>query len=1518
MSRKQYPRSPAHPKSPIPSGSRVPTFQPPSYYAAAAGLSYTPPSSSLSPANASRSPALSSRSADPHAATSIPISYPTQMSQDDAVRAGPVEYIHHDPQQTPARRKRSTSISRSLSRAMPKSNRHEKEQEDLRRKSQFVDLPLLETQLIPSLRDTIDRMTQPPRQRSDEAVEAASRSDYTRTTVNPGDIVHYNEGSPANALSPTNTLSPRWNSSRYGSALSPHHNEPVSHGYAHTNPNEPIVSPSDRRPSRFVSSTPKSPQVNAKSALRSPRVSQEDEQLAQPQSEVLPKSLRSVKGITPGNTPRTIQSPSVKSPSSSRSPYLRQTQDDPGSSRIPSASASSSKQSRSNGGTPKATPKSSVLSPTNTRQRSGIPRSTPYTTLPNATDSGSELERTYERKFTGGRLVVTNGSVVPSDSETGASDIEREDYGRTNVNQYAKSPRSAKLDTYQRTPKLPGIRSGSAAQSPHRLGAQRLDQRQSGFGLGLQLDTAEDAAHPHDGHFYGSSRGHSGDTSRKSVRNPQDAEQEVYRDSGQRTSFQRREALLGIVDSLQLGIDSQQGTNLTQSESDVDYSAQGLAISSSVEFVEQRTRPEASLRNRRGSAPQDQPVESTKVDTSRRNGEEDYAEYSGRHGRSKRRSKSPLPEEKPDEAIRKRRSSSVPAPPRSPRTKGSREDPMGYDHYRAERDDLHPDDKPSHTSRSRRRQSTSTNAQPSVAENTSTRYHERSPRSSSRNSHKSVTFAPQNESLLGNDIARQRQGFGIPASLSYGAQGQDEHQDPKQINSHVEPEDDNVSISSDYSQQLSHADSDLSSIDGGRWQPKAEVGGFSHGAEKLFRTLSSSTAESTHPSRRHGSRRMGSARHHDHSNREDTRTQVARDEYLPPPGSQRCRPLSTSSSAPSVYEEEPAKEEYWDDNQEEHDPYSSSLQGTLHRSTYNSLLARVGPLEVERQEVIQSLTTSENQFVERLRNIVQLFVLPLRRRDRQTWLPGVPEHVARLFDWLDDIVNLHAGIANSLNSTQHCLNPGDVVERLAESLRSFVPRLEIYQPYIIRVESVKQLIAQLVADSKSEFGEFVRIREQDPACQGLKLVDLLQEPIDRLTGYQSIFQRLLEVTPRHHCDHLPTLSLLHSMRMMMHVLLEVKAREDEYEHVKEIWSRVDGIPAGMQLARRERRLLWDGVMNLSPTTGHFKSDQRRPTEANDHGRSLRRGTSHERSRRDASQRASKLVDAEEGWGHQRQRSRSINSSASSLSSGSYSASSSGASMPNTPMWDRHHERYNTPKIVLSHSTSDEHGLSEGKGQYTPGISSQITPSTSSTTVTAMVFTDIVVLASQVGRTRDRRDEKLKLLAPGGVSRLLGLHESTDKDGNQTLSLDILPISENELQTGIISESTSVTSVTLTLPSLLTDDQRRNALSALHRCHAYTIRSLSFPSHSGKYLAHGMQVDLEQDTQQSLMAILSTGLPLPKSPSVQISEVEKGQAMNPTEQEREERGWWSLRFQQVLREMRRQDTSRSMDLIGTLS
>jgi hypothetical protein len=93
------------------------------------------------------------------------------------------------------------------------------------------------------------------------------------------------------------------------------------------------------------------------------------------------------------------------------------------------------------------------------------------------------------------------------------------------------------------------------------------------------------------------------------------------------------------------------------------------------------------------------------------------------------------------------------------------------------------------------------------------------------------------------------------------------------------------------------------------------------------------------------------------------------------------------------------------------------------------------------------------------------------------------------------------------------------------------------------------------------------------------------------------------------------------------------------------------------------------------------------------------------------------------------------------------------------------------------------------------------------------------------------------------------------------------------------------------------------LSALRRCSQSTLRKLIFPGHQDTCS------DQLVDTHLAISSLIGSGLPMPRSPSghlPQIGGTEEGSSRFLGD-EREERGWWSLRYQQVFREFQRQDS-----------
>ena len=157
-----------------------------------------------------------------------------------------------------------------------------------------------------------------------------------------------------------------------------------------------------------------------------------------------------------------------------------------------------------------------------------------------------------------------------------------------------------------------------------------------------------------------------------------------------------------------------------------------------------------------------------------------------------------------------------------------------------------------------------------------------------------------------------------------------------------------------------------------------------------------------------------------------------------------------------------------------------------------------------REAVIQEIFETEENLLRLLHICMRQFVLPLRIESSRSWITGVPRNVARLLDWFDDIVNLHEQIYQSL-----CLardTQSSTTDRVSESLRCFVLKAEVYQPYLIRLPDVSEEISLLMAGSgESDFGQFVNLQEQTSECDGWTFRSLLMLPVHRLSAYQTLF-----------------------------------------------------------------------------------------------------------------------------------------------------------------------------------------------------------------------------------------------------------------------------------------------------------------------------------------------------------------------------------------------------------------------------
>ncbi|KAH6905274.1 hypothetical protein BKA70DRAFT_1293871 [Coprinopsis sp. MPI-PUGE-AT-0042] len=644
-----------------------------------------------------------------------------------------------------------------------------------------------------------------------------------------------------------------------------------------------------------------------------------------------------------------------------------------------------------------------------------------------------------------------------------------------------------------------------------------------------------------------------------------------------------------------------------------------------------------------------------------------------------------------------------------------------------------------------------------------------------------------------------------------------------------------------------------------------------------------------------------------------------------------------------------------------------------------------------RESIIHEFLTSEQNFLNATQLCVSTFILPLRAQDK-TWIGGVPEEVSRLLDWYEDIVNLHTGILRGLEGGYDAQGGGYVQEGagIAAYLVDFIPKLQIYQPYLVRLEDLSEQMGREVQDETSCFGEFVRMQEKSLMMDGgWTFEKLLMEPVYRLTAYLDIFTRLLEATPQDHPEYLATYTLAKSTERVMDVLTEVKVREDEYRSVKALAETMSDLGVRQKLAVRERRLLFSGWFRIvssssapgslatstlatpmattkTPTISAATMSSKSPHPHTPQLGSLLSSSLGNPSKSPGKNRTARLVDAINLWDRtpKPERSASVKSSASSvttsldtISSSMGSSDASARAIGSTFDGSGRGSRLPRFKNLFRRrsGTRDDKDCSSatssvGSAEAMPG---DATPNFDR--VLVYVFDDLLLLLAPSGTKNGEYD----LLQKMGLSRVFSVDSEPTRLEGCLIKMKIIPMPQIA-NDDTIAKNTVLASLTLGLlgdPSHDPDIHRKRCLTALERSAQHTSKVLAFsgcstslsgddPSGVLANAVKSLPPGLTQDTWLTVSSLLASGLPMPKSPSGELPRLDswsagaldsrfgssaissnvsksavsrgisKSRAANKDSHrtskmddagkvmEREERGWWALRFQQVLGEMKR--------------
>ncbi|XP_045140771.1 intersectin-1 isoform X5 [Echinops telfairi] len=230
------------------------------------------------------------------------------------------------------------------------------------------------------------------------------------------------------------------------------------------------------------------------------------------------------------------------------------------------------------------------------------------------------------------------------------------------------------------------------------------------------------------------------------------------------------------------------------------------------------------------------------------------------------------------------------------------------------------------------------------------------------------------------------------------------------------------------------------------------------------------------------------------------------------------------------------------------------------------LLDILAPTERKRQGYIHELIVTEENYVNDLQLVTEIFQKPLMESELLT-----EKEVAMIFVNWKELIMCNIKLLKALRVRKKMSGEKMPVKMIGDILTAQLPHM---QPYI-RFCSCQLNGAALIqqkTDEAPDFKEFVKRLAMDPRCKGMPLSSFILKPMQRVTRYPLIIKNILENTPENHPDHS---HLQHALEKAEELCSQV----NEGVREKENSDRLEWIQAHVQCEGLSEQLVFNSVTN---------------------------------------------------------------------------------------------------------------------------------------------------------------------------------------------------------------------------------------------------------------------------------------------------------------------------------------------------
>ncbi|XP_018584076.1 intersectin-1-like isoform X3 [Scleropages formosus] len=230
------------------------------------------------------------------------------------------------------------------------------------------------------------------------------------------------------------------------------------------------------------------------------------------------------------------------------------------------------------------------------------------------------------------------------------------------------------------------------------------------------------------------------------------------------------------------------------------------------------------------------------------------------------------------------------------------------------------------------------------------------------------------------------------------------------------------------------------------------------------------------------------------------------------------------------------------------------------------LLDMLTPTERKRQGYIHELIVTEENYVNDLQLVTEVFQKPLLESEVLT-----EKEVAMIFVNWKELIMCNIKLLKALRVRKKMSGERMPVKMIGDILTAQLPHM---QPYI-RFCSCQLNGATLIqqkTDEVPDFKEFVKRLAMDPRCKGMPLSSFLLKPMQRVTRYPLIIKNIMENTPENHPDH-------SHLKQAMEKAEELCSQVNEGVREKENSDRLEWIQGHVQCEGLSEQLVFNSVTN---------------------------------------------------------------------------------------------------------------------------------------------------------------------------------------------------------------------------------------------------------------------------------------------------------------------------------------------------